>query len=460
MGKVSKYFRKPALLYLLATSRGLTRWVPDSVHLSLEYKIRLGVYPDLVHPKTFNEKLQWLKMHDRNPLYVRLVDKLNAKEWVANRIGSEYVTETYARWSCAEDIDISRLPERFVLKTNHDCGGISICRNRASFDLESEKTKLAKHLKRNYYWGGREWPYKDVTPCVFAEEYLEPDEPGSSPASKLYRFSGGKIITSSVIDRFTEAFAKAGLSASFFDDEWRPIKINESDHSIHSDVQAHLDGLMHLESRLAKSFPIMRVDYYESETRSCFSEIELSPDSGFECFNPRDWNVDAGSWLKMPMREGWLLVNNTSLMWVHEEESAGITQKGLVDYKFYCFDGDPKFLYVSQGLENHETARISFLNPDWSFAPFSRNDYAHFEDLPEKPASFNKMVEFARMLSNGIPFVRVDFYEVGGEPRFSEMTFHPCSGYMPFRPVEWDLRVGELLSLEGAYGPFGEQGVR
>lgn len=106
-------------------------------------------------------------------------------------------------------------------------------------------------------------------------------------------------------------------------------------------------------------------------------------------------------------------------------------------------------MYVSQGLENHDTARISFLTLDWEFAPFARDDYFAFAELSEKPTSFEKMIELARSLSKGIPFVRVDFYDVEGEPRFSEMTFHPCSGFMPFDPKEWDQRVGEMLSLEG-----------
>lgn len=151
-------------------------------------------------------------------------------------------------------------------------------------------------------------------------------------------------------------------------------------------------------------------------------------------------------------------MNSTSALWLHVGEELPRSDAGLTDYKFYCFGGDPRLLYVSQGLEDHSTARISFLNLDWTFAPFTREDYAPFEELPDKPASFNRMLELARMLSEGIPFVRVDFYDVGGEPRFSEMTFHPCSGFMPFSPREWDLRIGDMLSLDGAYGPLGGAG--
>lgn len=147
-------------------------------------------------------------------------------------------------------------------------------------------------------------------------------------------------------------------------------------------------------------------------------------------------------------------------MWLHLYRSADAAPEGLTDYKLYCFGGEPRFLYVSRGLEDHATARISFLNLDWTFAPFSREDYAPFEELPKRPASFERMVSLARELSEGIPFVRVDFYDIAGEPVFSEMTFHPCSGFMPFSPEEWDLRIGGMLSLDGAYGPFGRRDVR
>lgn len=153
-------------------------------------------------------------------------------------------------------------------------------------------------------------------------------------------------------------------------------------------------------------------------------------------------------------------MNDTSALWLHEAGQGTQAPDGMTDYKFYCFDGKPNFLYVSQGLEDHATAHVSFMNLDWTRASFQREDYPPFENLPKRPASFDKMADFARKLSAGIPFVRVDFYDVGGDPRFSEMTFHPCSGLMPFSPKEWDLRVGEMLSLDGAYGPFGGRDAR
>lgn len=448
--KIAKFLKNPSLLYLLATSKGLTRWIPDKQHLQFLYRAQMGKSLDLNNPRTFNEKLQWLKLHDRNPLYTKLVDKYAVKEWVTEKIGSQYVTKTYGKWDQAEDIEISKLPEKFVLKTNHDSGGITICRDRSTFDVEAAKRKLAKHLRRNYFWGGREWPYKNVKPCVFAEEYLEPDNSGDLEDQKLFRFSNGRIVTLLITDRFTEF----GLTKTFFDEDWRPLKLSEEGYSRKPDTPfpLHFEEMKQLADRLACELPFACVDFYESSGRLFFGEMTFYPNSGFEHFDPEEWEEKSGSWIQLPSRLGWLLVNSASLMWFHEEieqeEKHSAWDSQMTDYKFYCFNGEPRFLYVSQGLEDHDAAQISFLTLDWQFAPFIRNDYQPFNELPKKPVSFEKMIEITKKLSADIPFVRVDLYEINGKPRFSEMTFTPCSGYMPFKPKEWDLKLGSLLSFE------------
>lgn len=123
------------------------------------------------------------------------------------------------------------------------------------------------------------------------------------------------------------------------------------------------------------------------------------------------------------------------------------TQSSLTDYKFYCFDGKPAFLYVSSGLEDHSTARISFLTLNWKFEPFRRSDYKPFDTLPVKPSRFDEMIKIAQILSKGFPFLRVDLYEINGQVYFSELTFSPNSGMMPFLPEEYDTIVGENIHL-------------
>lgn len=119
----------------------------------------------------------------------------------------------------------------------------------------------------------------------------------------------------------------------------------------------------------------------------------------------------------------------------------------MTDYKFYCFDGEPKYLYISEGLEHHPTASISFLNLDWSFAPFGRSDYKPFKTLPPKPSLYDEMISLARKLSAGNCFLRVDLYQINEKVYFSELTFTPCAGFMPFSPPEWDEELGKLIDL-------------
>ncbi len=140
-------------------------------------------------------------------------------------------------------------------------------------------------------------------------------------------------------------------------------------------------------------------------------------------------------------------MSDDAALWLHARQPVEAASDGMVDYKFYCFDGEPRFLYVSQGLDNHESARISFLSMNWEFMPFRREDYSPFEELPKKPSCFSEMVDCAKKLSEGMPFVRADFYGHGGRALFSEMTFCPCAGFMPFCPPDWDAKVGSLLDI-------------
>lgn len=132
---------------------------------------------------------------------------------------------------------------------------------------------------------------------------------------------------------------------------------------------------------------------------------------------------------------------------IAEEYMEDISGNGLTDYKFYCFNGVPKYLYVSNGMDDHETARLSFLTMNWEKAPFGRSDYLEFEVLPPKPTKFDEMVKIAKSLSGGHPFLRVDLYEINNKVYFSELTFSPCGGFMPFVPEEWDAKLGEMVNI-------------
>lgn len=147
-----------------------------------------------------------------------------------------------------------------------------------------------------------------------------------------------------------------------------------------------------------------------------------------------------------------LVVNKGFALWLHTEGESPLyaddsVSSDVLDYMFFCFEGEPSFAYLSQGMDSHATARVNFVDVNWCLAPFGRTDYLPFEELPPKPATFDEMTGLAKKLSFGTPFVRVDLIEYCGRPRFSEMTFHNCSGYMPCDPPEWDEKVGDIPTL-------------
>lgn len=300
--KFSKLRENPLIIYPYITSKGLTKWIPDRQHLKILYRAKMGKNLNLDDPHTFNEKLQWLKLHDRNPLYTRLVDKYVVKKWVAKKIGEEYVTQTYAKWENAEDIDISELPEKFVLKTNHDCGGIAICRDRNDFNLEVAKKKLAKHLKRNYFWGGREWPYKNVKPCIFAEEYLEQDGPSIGLTDYKLMCFGGRVRCVFTCTGRTEG----DLRVDFFDTKWNhlPFTRHYPNADVPPDEPQQLREMVALAECLATSIPFVRVDFYEIASELYFGEMTFYPGSGLEEFDLENWDRQLGSWIQLPSGGG------------------------------------------------------------------------------------------------------------------------------------------------------------
>lgn len=275
-------------------------WLPDSVYLKLRYRFQMGKRLNLNNPQTFSEKIQWLKLYDRNPEYTKMVDKVQVKEYVASIIGKEYVIPLLGVWNKPEDIDWDSLPNKFVLKTNHSGGstGVVICTDKLSFNKEDAITRLNRSLKSDVYRNLREWPYKNVSRCVMAEQYIQP-----------------------------------------------------------------------------------------------------APN-----------------------------------------------EKDLPDYKFFCFDGEPIYCQVISGRS--ETMSIDFFDMEWKHQSFHEpKDYPFAEIEPKKPECFEKMCSAARLLAQGKPFSRIDFYQVKYKVLFGEITFYPTSGMGGFDPEEWDYKFGEWLTL-------------
>ena len=180
-----KLIRSPRRILLGLTSRGFLNFLPDETILKIKFKDRIGKELNLKKPKTFNEKLQWLKLYDRNPAYTKLVDKYEVRKHIAKTIGQEYLIPLLGVWDTFEDINFSKLPNQFVLKCTHDSGGLIICTDKNRLDIDAARKKINKCLKRNYYYPGREWPYKNVKPRIICEKYMV-DESGTE--LKDYKF--------------------------------------------------------------------------------------------------------------------------------------------------------------------------------------------------------------------------------------------------------------------------------
>lgn len=293
----AKLAKDPKAFYLAASARGLTSWIPDSVHLKIMFRLSLGTRLDLNNPQTYNEKLQWLKLHDRNPVHTLLVDKFRVKGWVAERIGEEHVTKAIAVWSNVEDIDIGSLPKQFVLKTNHDSGGVVVCRDKADFDASRACDFLGKRLKRNYYWGTREWPYKDVPPLVFAEEYLEEFDSGDLPDYKFFCFNG-KVKAMYVI---SGRFSKEGPKSDYFDAEYNHLPfINKYPNAAATPKKPkHFEEMKRAAEKLSEGIPHVRVDFFETAEGYYFGEMTFFHWSGLVRFEPEEWDYTFGSWIDL-----------------------------------------------------------------------------------------------------------------------------------------------------------------
>lgn len=276
-----------------------TKRIPDVPYLKLVYRVKTGQKLDLKNPKGFNEKLNWLKLNHIHPEYELLVDKYLVRDYIKEKLGEEYLFPILGKWETFEEIDFDNLPEKFVLKCNHDSGSVKIIKKSENLDYEGLKKFFDGRIKRNPYYDGREYPYKNVKPLIIAEQFMQ---------------------------------------ESFDSDELR-------------------------------------------------------------------------------------------------------------DYKFYCFNGEPKFLYLSQGLSHHDEARISFVTLDWEIAPFRRLDFTGFDELPQKPSKFEEMIEICRKLTSGMEFVRLDLYEINGRIYFGEFTFFPSGGYTLLYPDEWEKKIGDLIKI-------------
>ena len=271
--------------------------LPDELFLRVIFRYRVGYWPHIKNPRTYNEKLQWLKLNEQHSEYTKLVDKISAKEYVKSLIGEKYIIPTLGIWNTIDEIDWDLLPNQFVIKVSSDSGGIVVCKDKSQLNINAATKKLQYGWGKNYFKFNKEYPYKNVKPRIIAEQYME-DESGE-----------------------------------------------------------------------------------------------------------------------------------------------------LRDYKFFCFDGEPKALFVATDRGNKEVeTKFDFYDIDFNHLPFL-NGHPNATIQPTKPDNYEEMLDIVKKLSKGMCHVRVDLYNVRGKIYFGELTFFHWSGMTPFEPIEWDFKFGEWIKL-------------
>ena len=299
---LKKWADNPWKIAVSFSRRGWLNWLPDKAYLSLMYRASFKKKMNWKDPKTFNEKLQWLKLFDRNPSYCEMVDKYAAKEFASGRIDNEYIVPALGGpWDSFEEIDFDALPNQFVLKTTHDCGGVFICKDKKSIDFQAAKAFLQKHLRRDYYLTCREWPYKHVKPRIFAEEYLS----ALADDLKDYKFFCFNGVPRLMFIASERQSKENETKFDFYDMDFNHLPIING-HPNASEAPCrpqNFDRMKELAAVLSAGIPHVRVDFYECDGQLYLGELTFSHWGGLVPFEPSEWDDILGSWIKLPGSE-------------------------------------------------------------------------------------------------------------------------------------------------------------
>lgn len=297
INKIFQYVKKPSKILIYLDNKRIIK-LNDEKYIKLRYEIYTNKKLDLENPQTFNEKLQWLKLHDRKNIYTTMVDKYEVKKYVADIIGEEHIIPTLGVYDKFEDIDFENLPNQFVLKCTHDSGGVVICKDKETFNKEEAKKKINEHLKINYYYIGREWPYKNVKPRIIVEKYMEQANSEDLIDYKLMSFNGKVKCSFVCLNRNS----KNGLNVDFYDTNWQkmPFERHYKNSDIVLEKPKNYDLMVKLAEKLTQNIPFLRVDFYEIEGKVYFGELTFYPGAGLEEFRPEEYDKILGDMLELP----------------------------------------------------------------------------------------------------------------------------------------------------------------
>lgn len=289
--------RKPQKLLLPAGQNGLLNFIPDKAYLKAVFKAETGYRLDLSHPQTYNEKLQWIKLYDRKPEYTIFADKYMVRDYVAKTIGNQYLIPLIGMYKRVEEIPWKELPNRFVLKCNHASGTNIICKNKADLDIAFVEKKLNTWLKKNAYWGAREWCYKYIDPCIICEEFIETQDGNTPDDYKFMCFNGVPKLIQVHHDRY------GNHTLDYYTSEWKKADLQRIDANTSTkEVKKpkKLDEMISIASKLSKNMYYARIDLYYVNEKIYFGEITLYPTGGFSTFTKYEDDLLLGSFIRLP----------------------------------------------------------------------------------------------------------------------------------------------------------------
>ncbi|WP_102343369.1 ATP-grasp fold amidoligase family protein [Galactobacillus timonensis] len=419
---------------------GLKNAIPDEIYLRYRYKKIFGRKLNLSNPQTYNEKLQWLKLHDRKPIYTTMVDKYAAKRYVSNIIGSQYIIPTLGVWTSVDDIDFNELPNQFVLKTTHDSGGIIIVKDKQLF-LNNQtlfnisKRKLENSLRRNYYYVGREWPYKDVKPRIIAEQYMQDSSSNSMKDFEFSCFHGIARCLKADFDKFILS------QANYFDAKDNIFDFSEIDFPTVSDNMFFLNNtyisqVEQLAKELAQSNNFLNADFYDVKGEKYFGELSFYPASAFQKYASEKTNK---------LMENWVSINGGLITKV-KDIYVRLQYKALNDYKVFTFDGVVDSVMVCTEREKGKP-KFRFYDKNWNRLMYNKPEIEPKGDI-QRPVNLNELISISEKLGKGHPQLRVDLYDINSKIYFGELTFFNQSGFDTDISFDTDVYWGKKVKLD------------
>jgi len=275
---------------------------PDKIYLELKYYSKTGRKLNLKNPVLFDEKLQWLKLYDRQAEYTNLADKYEVRKFIAKTIGEQYLIPNYGVWSNFDEIPFDSLPDKFVLKCTHDCSSVVICKDKKSLDMAKLRKHFKKRLAENYFWHKREWVYKNIKPRIIAEKFMVDESGVELKDYRIYCFDGEPKIIEVTFDTFTSGPRKE----NFYTPQWEYQSLATKGYVAAPDIKIQkpkcLEQMLDLARKLSVGKIHVRVDFYVIEDKIYFGELTFYNAAGNTGFNPPQWDKIFGDWMTLPKR--------------------------------------------------------------------------------------------------------------------------------------------------------------